>query len=41
MQAEALRTSEGRRYRKQPKMDALREYKGEILEAHRGAAGAP
>ena len=32
---EVPRRSEGRRYRKQPKMDALREYKGEILEAHR------
>jgi hypothetical protein len=32
---EVARSSEGRRYRKQPKMDALREYKGEILEAHR------
>jgi hypothetical protein len=29
------RTSEGRRYRKQPKIDALRQYKEEILEAHR------
>jgi hypothetical protein len=32
---EVERRSEGRRYRKQPKMDALREYKPEILEAHR------
>jgi hypothetical protein len=33
---EVARKSEGgRRYRKQPKMDALREYKPEILEAHR------
>jgi hypothetical protein len=32
---EVARRSEGRRYRKQPKMDALREYKAEILEAHR------
>ena len=32
---EVARSSEGRRYRKQPKMDALREYKPEILEAHR------
>jgi hypothetical protein len=31
---EVARSSEDRRYRKQPKMDALREYKGEILEAH-------
>jgi hypothetical protein len=29
------RSSEGRRYRKQPKIDALRQYKDEILEAHR------
>ena len=29
------RSSEGRRYRKQPKIDALRQYKEEILEAHR------
>jgi hypothetical protein len=29
------RNSEGRRYRKQPKIDALRQYKEEILEAHR------
>ena len=29
------RASEGRRYRKQPKIDALRQYKEEILEAHR------
>jgi len=26
----------GRRYRKQPKIDALRQYKEEILKAHRG-----
>ena len=32
---QVARSSEGRRYRKQPKMDALREYKSEILEAHR------
>ena len=32
---EVARTSEGRRYRKQPKIDALRQYKEEILEAHR------
>jgi hypothetical protein len=32
---EVARSSEGRRDRKQPKMDALREYKAEILEAHR------
>ena len=32
---EVARRSEGRRYRKQPKMDALREYKAEIVEAHR------
>jgi hypothetical protein len=32
---EVARSSEGRRYRKQPKMDALREYKSEILEARR------
>jgi hypothetical protein len=29
------RSSEGRRYRKQPKIDALRQHKEEILEAHR------
>ncbi|MFY9984561.1 MAG: hypothetical protein WAK31_07365 [Chthoniobacterales bacterium] len=29
------RSSEGRRYRKQPKIDALRQYREEILEAHR------
>jgi hypothetical protein len=29
------RRGEGRRYRKQPKIDALRQYKDEILEAHR------
>jgi hypothetical protein len=34
------RSSEGRRYRKQPKIDALRQYKEEILEAHRWAASA-
>jgi hypothetical protein len=32
---EVARSSEGRRYRKQPKTDALRQYKEEILEAHR------
>jgi hypothetical protein len=32
---QVARSSEGRRYRRQPKMDALREYKPEILEAHR------
>jgi hypothetical protein len=32
---QVARTSEGRRYRKQPKIDALRQYKEEILEAHR------
>ena len=32
---QVARSSEGRRYRKQPKIDALREYKEEILEAHR------
>src|SRR5260370_27589610 len=32
---EVARSSEGRRYRKQPKIDALRQYKDEILEAHR------
>jgi hypothetical protein len=32
---QVARSSEGRRYRKQPKMDALREYKADILEAHR------
>jgi hypothetical protein len=32
---EIARNSEGRRYRKQPKMDALRKYKPEILQAHR------
>jgi hypothetical protein len=31
---QVARTSEGRRYRKQPKIDALRQYKEEILEAH-------
>jgi hypothetical protein len=29
------RSNEGRRYRKQPKIDALRQCKEEILEAHR------
>jgi hypothetical protein len=34
---EVTRSSEGRRYcKQQPKMDALREYKGEILEASSG-----
>jgi hypothetical protein len=37
---EAALSSEGRRYRKQPKIDALRQYKEEILEAHRWAASA-
>jgi hypothetical protein len=37
---EVARSSEGRRYRKQPKIDALRQYKEEILEAHREAAVA-
>jgi hypothetical protein len=32
---EIARTSEGRRYRKQPTIDALRQYKEQILEAHR------
>jgi hypothetical protein len=32
---EVARSAQGRRYRKQPKMDALREYKPEIVEAHR------
>jgi hypothetical protein len=32
---QVARSSEGRRYRKQPKIDALRQYKDEILEAHR------
>ena len=32
---QVARSSEGRRYRKQPKIDALRRYKEEILEAHR------
>jgi IS30 family transposase len=32
---QVARRSEGRRYRKQPKIDALRQYKEEILEAHR------
>jgi hypothetical protein len=37
---QVARSSEGRRYRKQPKIDALRRYKEEILEAHRQAAVA-
>jgi len=32
---QVARSSEGRRYRKRPKIDALRQYKEEILEAHR------
>jgi hypothetical protein len=32
---QVARSNEGRRYRKQPKIDALRQYKEEILEAHR------
>jgi hypothetical protein len=32
---EVARSSEGRRYRKQPKIDALKQYKEDILEAHR------
>ena len=32
---QAARSSEGRRYRKQPKMDALREYSQRSFEAHR------
>jgi hypothetical protein len=32
---QVARSAEGRRYRKQPKIDALRRYKEEILEAHR------
>jgi hypothetical protein len=32
---QVARNSDGRRYRKQPKIDALRQYKEEILEAHR------
>jgi hypothetical protein len=32
---QVARSAEGRRYRKQPKIDALRQYKEEILEAHR------
>ncbi len=32
---QVARSSEGRRYRKQPKIHALRQYKEEILEAHR------
>jgi hypothetical protein len=31
----ARRPDAGRRHRKQPKIDALRQYKEEILEAHR------
>jgi hypothetical protein len=31
---QVARSAEGRRYRKQPKIDALRQYKEEILEAH-------
>ena len=31
---EVARSAEDRRYRKQPKIDALRQYKEEILEAH-------
>ena len=37
---EVARSSEGRRYRKQPKIDALRQYEEEILEAYRLAAVA-
>jgi hypothetical protein len=33
---QVARSSQGGRYRKSAKIDALREYKGEILEAHRG-----
>jgi hypothetical protein len=36
---QVARSSEGRRYRKQPKIDALRQYKDEILEAHRSGFG--
>jgi hypothetical protein len=32
---EVALSSEGRRYRKLPKIDPLRKYKEEILEAHR------
>jgi hypothetical protein len=32
---QVARNSDGRRYRKQPKIEALRQYKEEILEAHR------
>jgi hypothetical protein len=32
---QVARNSDGRRYRKQPKIEALRQYKDEILEAHR------
>jgi hypothetical protein len=32
---QVARSSEGRRYRKQPKIDALRQHKEEILKAHR------
>jgi hypothetical protein len=31
----ARRPDAGRRHRKEPKIDALRQYKGEILEANR------
>ena len=37
---QVARASEGRRYRRQPKIDALRQHKEEILEAHRWAASA-
>jgi hypothetical protein len=37
---QVARSSEGRRCRKQPKIDALRQYKEEFLEAHRWAASA-
>jgi hypothetical protein len=37
---QVVRNSDGRRYRKQPKIDALRQYKEEILEADRWAASA-
>jgi hypothetical protein len=32
---QVAQSSEGRRYRKQSKIDALGQYKEEILEAHR------
>jgi hypothetical protein len=32
---QVARSAEGRRYRKQPTIDALRQDKEEILEAHR------